>query len=167
MTTPMQLDLIRPGEHDVEIIDPDTGEAFEVAKAPAETIAAVLRELQGYIVDLSQRKRWLGEFMLARMDAAASWTVHARSVKVTAKSPQADTIQWDAEKLIVILDELEAEGLITKEAALRAVSPRVEFVTHAAGIKALEKLPAVAERIAAAKSTIPAGERTVRISVTS
>jgi hypothetical protein len=165
MAAPMQLDLIVPGENDVEIVDPDTGEQMALGDASNESVAAVLRVITERMRDLAEKKRWLGSFLIGRMDADALWTVRGVRVKVTAKSPQADTIEWDAVALDAILDELVSEGVITADAKTAAVSQRIELVKHAAGIKALEKLPAVAERIAAAKSTVPAGDRHVSVSV--
>ena len=166
MAIPMQLDLIVPGENDVEIVDPDTGEQIALADASSETIAAVLRVITERMRDLGDKKRWLGGVMIERMDASALWTVRGIRVKVTAKSPQADTVEWDAVALDAILDELVSEGVITADAKAAAVSQRIELVKHAAGIRALEKLPAVAERIAVAKSIVPAGDRHVPVSVT-
>jgi hypothetical protein len=167
MSAPMSTDLIVPGEDDVQLLNVDSGEMVNASDADAETLAVVLREIQTRLLDLSQKKRWIGGLMVARMDAGATWTARAAGVKVTAKSPQADTVEWDVVALDAILDELVAEKVITAEAKTAAVSQRIELVKHAAGIKALEKLPAVAERIATAKSTVPASERHVSVSVIS
>jgi hypothetical protein len=161
------LDLIvQLGEAEL-IVDPATGEAVILADAPDELVARVLGAIQQRIGELMDAKRYLGGVMIERFDAQALWTIHAPGVKVTSASAADERVVWDAALLHEVLDQAVADGLITRDAALRACSTRVEFVTHAAGLKALEKIGPVAERIAVAKSTAPAPERTVRVSVTS
>lgn len=165
VSTSTEVALIGVAENGATLLNVDTGEIELADDASTETLAVVLRELQKLLLDTGQKKRWVGGLMIAKMDAGAAWTARAAGVKVTGKSPQADTIEWDVTALDAILDELVAEGVITAEAKTAAVSQRIELVKHAAGIKALEKLPAVAERIAAAKSIVPAGDRHVSVSV--
>jgi hypothetical protein len=161
------LDLIvQLGEAEM-IVDPATGEAVILADAPDELVASVLGAIQQRIGELMEAKRYLGGVMIERFDAQALWTIHAPGVKVTSASAAEERVVWDAPLLHELLDQAVEDGLITRDAALRACSTRVEYVTHAAGLRALEKLPALAERIAKARSTEPAPSRTVRVSVSS
>jgi hypothetical protein len=163
----MQLDLIRPGDHDLEVTDPDTGEVVSLADASSETLAAILRVIIERRQDLSDKQRWLGAILIERMDANAEWTVRGARVKVTAPAPGDTRIEWDAPALAVVLDELIGEGVITREAASRALEQRVEYKPLLRGINAINKIPGVSERIAHCASHVPTAERTVRVSVTS
>jgi hypothetical protein len=167
MTAPMQLDLIRPGDHDLELTDPDTGEVVSLADATDETLAAILRVVIERTQDLYDKKRWLGSLLIERMDANACWTVRGQRVKVMAPAPCEERVEWDVSALAVALDDLVTEGVITREAAARALVQRVEYKALHRGIVAISKIPGVAERIAHARSVVPSGERQVRVSVTS
>lgn len=163
----MQLDLIRPGDNDLEITDPDSGVVVSLADASSETLAAVLRVIIERSQDLYDKKRWLGSLLIERMDRDGMWTVRGIRCKVTAPAPAAEKIEWDAAALTVALDDLVTEGVITRDAALRACEPRVEHRVIHRGIVALQKIPGVAERIEHCASIVPQGERQVRVSVTS
>jgi hypothetical protein len=166
MSTPMQLDLIRPGDHDLELTDPDTGEVVSLADASSETIAAILRVVIERTQDLYDKKRWLGSLLIERMDRDGMWTVRGRRVKVTAPAPSDERVEWDSTALAAALDDLVAEGVITRDAALRACAQRVEYKALHRGIVALQKIPGVAERIEHCSSVVAGGERQVRVSVT-
>lgn len=161
----MSLDLVRrePGTENVSLVDPDSGEVVALADAPDTLIAAVLRQLKLAAEDLRDAQRGLGAVLIERMDAQASWTVGARGVKVSAPSPAAGAVTWDAELLHEILDGLVNESTLTRDAALRACSTRIEFVTHVSGIKAIEKVPGVAEKIARARREAEPKPRTITV----
>lgn len=153
------------GSTDVSLVNPDTGEVVPLADAPMPLIAAVMGDIQVRIDELQELKRGLGRVMVERMDKNASWTARARGVKVTAPSPVAGAVTWDAELLYEILDALVAEDVITREAALKACQQRVEHVALAPGIKALCKNPVVKTRLQPALREAPAKPRNARVEV--
>lgn len=162
----MQLDLIRPGDHDLEITDPDSGEVVSLADASSETLAAVLRVIIEMKQDLYDKERWLGSHLIERMDRDGLWTVRGARVKVSAPAPAESKVEWDAAALTIALDDLVTEGVITRDAASRACEPRVEHRVIHRGIHALMKIPGVADRIKHCSNAVPQGERRVRVSVT-
>lgn len=67
------------------------------------------------------------------------------------------------EHLARVLDELVADGVIDRDASLRALEQRVEFKPLARGLAALEKIPAAAERLALCRTSVPRENRSVRL----
>lgn len=170
------LDLIVFGEKPsdpVSLTDPDTGEVILLDDAPPQLIAAVLGRIELQLEDTTQRlkdaKRWLGRTMVERMDNEGEWTQRSRGVKVTAPSPAAKRYTWDGDQLRIILDELVAAKLISRDAALRACESRVENVPVMAGIAKLLKLaalkPEVEQRILLARRENQSGNRNVRVEI--
>lgn len=154
----------------LEIVNPDTGEVYpSIAAAPTEVIAAVLGRYDLAITDELDRlrsiKRLLGDEMIERMDRLGEWTLGARGVKVSAPSPSAGTVSYDAEKLDQVLDELVAKGVIEQSAKLRAVSQKVSLQTHASGIAALLKMPNVCKYVLNCRVEQPAPIRRVTVKV--
>lgn len=136
-----------------QVVDPDTGEIVLLANAKPVVLAAVLAVIAEQMDDLTAAKAIVGREAISRMDRGGEWTISARGVKVSAPSPSAATVSWDAELLDSILADLVKEELIDQDARLRACSTRIETVTHAAGITKLMKIPAVADRIVLARTT--------------
>jgi hypothetical protein len=164
----MSTDLVIAPHGLVEqLIDPNTGEVVPIGDAPAELIAHVMGRLQRTIDEATELRRDLGRHILPRMDQNASWTVHTRGVKVSAPSAKAESWEWNAELLHELLDGLvNAEPpLISRDAALRACSTRIEYVTHKAGLNALEKIPPVWRIIIRARTSVAAKPRSVRVEV--
>lgn len=159
--------LIRPNEEGVSVIDPDTGEVHALEVAPSGVIARVLgmidEALASNIRSLREAKAELGDELIRRMDKTGEWTFTSKGVKVTAPSPSAGTESWDAELLDELLDHLVDEEVITREAKLRAVEQRTELVTNLVGVRALLKIPAVAERIAPARRVAQPAPRRVSV----
>lgn len=160
------LDLVR---NDGTIVNPDTGEVLALADAPTILITTVLGRTKLAIFDALERlrevERVLGEEAIRRMDEEGEWTARAPGVKVSAPSPSAGTVHWDAELLRTILDDLVAEKKITKAAALRACKIETKYVPVVAGIAKLEKIPGISERLAVARSVTPPPARKVSVKV--
>lgn len=167
----VSLDLIQYDKaepwRDVSLVDPDTGEVVALSDATGPLIAAVLGRIQLALTEtteqLKEAKRLLGRELIARMDQGGEWTQRARGVKVSAPSPSAGTVKWDVELLDELLDRCVEDKLISHDAKLKAVSTRIEHVAHADGITRLLKIPAVAERMQAAKRVTEQGERPISI----
>lgn len=150
-----------------QLVDPNTGEIVPIADAPQELIAHVLGRLQQTIEDATEIKRELARHILPLMDREASWTVHTRGVKVSAPSAKPQAWEWDAEMLHEILDALvnAKPPLLSRDAALRACSTRIEYVVHARGLNALEKIPAVWRIAVRARRSVAAKPRSVRVEI--
>lgn len=166
MSTELQpLDLIRPEG----IVNPETGELVPLPAVATPRLARMLglvqHNIDAYLDALYQAKRMLGDEMIKRMDKSASWTVHEPGVEVTAPSPKAGSVDWNAEKLDGILSELVEENVIDREARLRAVWPDTVYKTDKRAISALLKIPGVAERVESARITSPASSRKVKVTV--
>lgn len=159
------LELIRPEG----IINPDTGEITALADLETPALARVLGFVQHAIEQnnaaLYQAKRVLGGEMIERMDRSAKWTVEAPGVKIVAPSPNAGTIDWNAEKLDEILSQLVEENIIDRAAKLRAVWPDTVYKTDKRAITALLKIPGVEQRIADARIITPNTDRKASIRV--
>lgn len=169
------LDLIRMKQNPNDLVaqpvitDPDTGEMHYLPDTPAALLARVLGmvqlEIDRNLEFLYEAKRTLGGEAMRRMDRSGDWTMSAPGVKLQAPSPGAGTVDWDAEELDRILDELVAEDVISREAKLRAVEPQVTLKVIKRGVAALLKIPAVRDRIMAARRTVPAPSRKVSVRI--
>lgn len=158
-----------PGEI-VRLMDPDTGELVDLADASRELCSRVLGRtelaIQDHLDYLRSAKRVIGARLIKMMDENVSWTTYSRGVKVSAPSPTAGTVTYDPELLDSILAGLVAKKVISEEAKQKAVSQRVETVTHPAGIKALLKIPKAARAMKRAQRVAEQGERRVTVKIT-
>lgn len=163
------LELVKQASDGIAIVDPDSGEMFALTDAPATTIAAVLGRTKLAVGDMLDHlrsvERALGDEMISRMDAEGEWTQRSRGVRVSAPSPTAGTVTWDAELLRTILDDLVTEKKITRAAALRACKVETKHVAVIAGITKLQKLPDIAARLEPARSVGDAPARKVTVKV--
>ena len=152
------------------ITDPETGEVVPLDKATSVVIAKVLGEIQHEIEQrlflLGNVKRVLGAALIERMDKGGEWTVTAPGVKISAPSPAAGRVSWDAEVLEAILDKAISDGLIDADAKRRAVKQTFSLVPVAKGIANLQKIPEMAARMESAKTVHEAGPRSVTIKPT-
>lgn len=166
MSTDLQpLDLITPQG----VMNPDTGELVALADLPTPALARVLglvqHSIDQHLNALYEAKRLLGGEMIERMDRQGEWTVHAPGVEVRAPSPSAGTVEWDAEKLERLLDELVEEGVIDRAGKQRAIQQEIVLKVDKRGVNALMKIPAVAERIHDARYVTPTGARKASVRV--
>jgi hypothetical protein len=168
------LDLIRMKQNPNDVVaqpvltDPDTGEMHYLADAPTALLARVLglvqAEIDRNLEYLYEAKRTLGREAIERMDKQGNWTMKYPGVKIVAPSPTAGTEEWDAEELDRILDELVAEGVLEREAKLRAVTPHMSLRVDKRGLTQLLKIPVVRERIAPARRwATPPRKASVRV----
>lgn len=166
MTDTRMLGLIPQGG----VLDTDTGEVYPtIQEAPtlvlARTLGRVQHEIDLTLESLYEAKRVLGVEIIERMDKGGEWTVNAPGVKIIAPSPSAGTEDWDAELLDEILDSLIAEGVLDRNAKLRAVTQRTALHVDKRGVAALLKIPAVADRIAPARKYTPQGVRKASVRI--
>jgi len=152
------------------VLDTDTGEVFpSIGEAPSLTLLRILGrvelETQRALDQLHSARAAIGAELTERMDKAGEWTIRAPGVQVTVPSPAAGTEGWDAELLDQILDGLIADGVITKDAKLRAVEQQVTLKVNKNGVKALQKIPAVRDAISRARLEQAAPARRVKVQV--
>lgn len=159
------FDLIRPEG----IIDTVSGELVPLDRVTTPQLVRLLglvqHHIDGNLAGLYSAKRMLGDEMIARMDRQAKWTVKEPGVEVKAQSPTAGTITWNGEKLYDTLMKLTREGMIDREAALRAAWPDTIYKTDQRAIDALRKIPGVEDRIAHARIVTPVGDRKASVRV--
>lgn len=123
----------------IQLADPHTGELVDLHVATEDVLARALDTLADRQREMSSWKQMISDEVLRRMDASASWTIHANGLKLTAPSP-APQVEYDAAALRVALDDLADAGRFDHEAVERAVERVVTFKVHAAALKALAKL---------------------------
>jgi hypothetical protein len=153
---------------DGTVVDVATGEIYAVADAPTEVLIRVLGYVQlaidSNLNELYEMKRSLGGEVMQRMDRAGEWTLRAPGVKLVVPSPTQGTVEWDADLLDEILDELVAEGVIDQSAKLRAVKQTIVLQVNKRGVTALQKIPLVRERIQGARRNVtPQRKVSVRV----
>jgi hypothetical protein len=167
-------DLIRLKKNPDDVLsmpvlaDPETGEMHYLPDAPTALLARVLgmvqAEIDANLEYLYEAKRMLGREAIARMDKQGNWTMKYPGVQIVAPSPTAGTEEWDAEELERILAELVEEGVLEREAKLRAVEPHFSLRVDKRGVAQLLKIPAVRDRIAPARRwATPPRKASVRV----
>lgn len=142
------------------VVDPVQGEQLDLAAATALRLGQLLLDVREHESRLRELKQLVGEEVARRCDQAREWTIHCEGGIRLSIPSDAPVAVWDAEALQEILDELVADGTITTDAANRAVQPRIELKVLAAGVNALLKSPAIAERIEECRTLVaPEGRR--------
>ena len=140
---------------------PATGEVIDLA-SPTEDLARLVDQIRDLEWRARQAKRAVTDELLRRMDRERVWTLETPDFKVSGKSDR-PVKHWKVEQTRETLDQLAAEGLITQEAAGRAVQPRVEYRVMAKGMNALLASPDLAARLADCFTEGPPDDRTVRL----
>ena len=143
-------------------IVPHTGEVLDVGSMGLGDVARTVAEIDEMISRLRECRSTLSERAVTLLDADRLWTAHAEGYKLSAKS-DAPVAVWDAEKLGWTLDEMVLREEITPEARDRALQTRIEYKPMAAGLNALLKSPALAERIEACREMVPPNDRRVKV----
>jgi hypothetical protein len=145
------------------LVDSDTGAPIDATSSDA-VIGAGLAYLRWLEDRIKIERHRLGDIMLGRMDADASWTRHAGGVTMSAPSPAAGKSEWNAVDLRRVTSRLVAEGKLTAEAAERCFRPKPEEVA-AAGVKAI--LATLGKRdqssVRACNVPKPAASRSVKV----
>jgi hypothetical protein len=152
------LELWVPSAHNT-VTNPVTGDTLDLTVAEWSDLARI----RAGIIEISRRMAELSVMldseMAGRLDVSNSRSISAGGYDLRVNAPMRDV--WDVPMLMVILTALVAEGLLTKEAAQRAVKTDV---THKAVAREVNKLlkhdnPRVRDRIAEAHTTEPAPRR--------
>jgi hypothetical protein len=121
---------------------------------PSDDLAQFLWDVRGFEQELRTAKRQVGDELLRRQDADASWTTYTNSFEISGSSP-APKVEWDGEMLNRILGELLKEKLISADAVLAAIERVITYKPKPKGLNALMKLgEGIKERLLAARSEV-------------
>ena len=123
---------------DLVLANPRTGEILTL-DSETEDLAHWLDAVRALEWDIRTNKRIVSQEIHARMDKAATWTLHLPGLKVTGQSPAPEET-WSGPELREALYDLVERGLISVEAADAAVETVVTYKPRKAGITALRKL---------------------------
>lgn len=134
---------------------PVTGEAIDLL-APDDELAALYDRIQDLERECKAVRERIGEELVARMDMAARWTLHAGGFTVTAPSP-APRREYDIDLLEAALARLSEAGEIAGTAAERCFRHETKVSVDLRGVNALLKLGGrVREEIdLCARETVP------------
>lgn len=129
-----------------QVVNPVTGELIDF-DADNHELASKHSDIRMVEVMLREAREEIGREFIRRMDHDAKYTIHADGYKITAPSP-APGIEYDTDELAAVLVDLVSAGVVSEDAARRALKEEVRLIPQTAGIKALLKLGGeVAEKI--------------------
>lgn len=144
-----------------EVVDPISGELVALT-APTDQLADVIDSIRQVEERFKSEKRAIGDELIRRMDAEATWTHRAGGYKITAPSPKPKD-EWDGERLHAVLVEYVEADVISVRAAGEAVEQETVYKPRVAGINKLLKLGGdLAEAILACRTQVPP-DRRVRV----
>lgn len=121
---------------------PGSGERLDLTASNGQ-LARYLDEAAELKRQIDVVRKMIGDELLERMDAGASWTVREDGYKISGKSPATSRV-WDVERTRQVLRELVEARKITRAAALAAIKKNVSYSVQPAGINAVLKLPGMA-----------------------
>jgi hypothetical protein len=101
-----------------------TGEAIDL-DASTEALAKDLLYLRELDNERKQLVRAVSDELLKRMDKEASWTLHFPGLDVSGDTK--NRREYKPDRLLKVLEELVAEGTITKDAAQKAIERNVTY----------------------------------------
>lgn len=122
------------------LVDPVTGEIWPLRALPDDGLVTLLLRLRELRTTLNEALDAVGETLIGRMDARATWTLNAAGTTLRSRSPEPQ-VTWNAEALRVDLMKLRRKGLIDAEAIEGAIKvvPK-SYEPRKAGIVKLLKL---------------------------
>lgn len=128
-----------------------TGEVLDLSSVDDRKIAETLEAAKQWEADvLKPFKRLLHELVLGRMDADAEWTIHVDGFDLSAPSPNLK--EYNVDQVRALLNQLVAEGKITKDAADKGVKSEVKWSVVVGGLNKLVKISdEIKERVEACK----------------
>lgn len=143
----------------VSLVIPDTG-VVVTKESPDEDVAELLAYLREGRKRLDELDGEVSSWLRDRADARGKWTLAGGRVSMPSNRPETT---WNKVKLAETLAALHDEGLITGE-DLEECAPLVVELRLAAITKLRDRsMPAIVERIDAAKVSVPKGSRPVKV----
>jgi hypothetical protein len=113
----------------VNVVDRLTGEIIDVQKAPTEVLAGFVTNLQALRKELADAESLVSDELVDRLDRNVSWTLRVSSKdgawEIKAPSPTAGTTVYPEDMLETALEDLVDDGMITPEAAAKALHRRI------------------------------------------
>lgn len=157
--------VVVDGAQGADLVDPDTGEVFPIAAASDALLAVALDDLADHQRQLTSWRRALDDEVIARMDAAVRWTIHAGPFRLSAPSA-APVAVYDAQPLRGALTALANAGRFGQGAVDAAVVVATTYTARAGGLKALAKLGPDVQEVIDRYTTRVDRPRSVRVSRT-
>ncbi|CAA9323630.1 MAG: hypothetical protein AVDCRST_MAG68-2108 [uncultured Gemmatimonadetes bacterium] len=148
------LPILRETADTVRLFDPATGEELVLADAPLETLAEVRELIRADEENQRLAKQALDAELHARMDRENTLTLHVDGFDITGKP--AEVAEWSVEELRVELERLVTDGVLSEEAARKALRPVVVLKPQAGELK---KLAGRFETVAACRRMVPVARR--------
>ena len=109
-----------------------------------------------------QLVRSVSDELLTRMDRDAGWTMHFPGLDISGDTP--NRREYKADRVLKVLEDLVADGTITKEAAQKAIERKVSYTVKKRGVDAIKKLGGdVAKRLYGCEVPIPDSARRVSV----
>ena len=121
----------------IRLVSPITGEILEL-DSPTDKLGGLLADIREHESMVKELKSLVNGELLRRMDRAASWTVYASGMKLSAPSSKPPE-EFDGAKLREALLALVDSGDLAIEAVDAAVEVVVDYKVHKSGINALRK----------------------------
>lgn len=116
----------------------DTAGLERVAREHPDVLAAYIAYLDDAKRDLDGLRSDLGAFLIARMDADATQTLHTDTATITVNGSSDTVEEYDAEKLHGALLGLVSEGVLSEAAVEKAIRTKREV--SKSGINSLRAL---------------------------
>lgn len=144
MTT---TDMTTGGPIPSTFVVPETGEAVNtsdeeqmrlVAQQSPDVIGLMLETIDSWISEAQHARRYIGEYLIERMDQDATQTLHAGPYTMRVNGGSNETEVFDADKLDASLARMVASGVITEAAWEKAI--RVKREVSKTGLNSLRAL---------------------------
>lgn len=154
----MSLPILRESADTVRFFDDVTGEEIHLPDAPTDVVAELRHRIRDTEEDQRIAKQTLDADLHRRMDFHNTLTLRTDEWVITGKS--AETTEWDTDQLQSALSALVGAGLISEDAATRALQPVVTLKPSAAELKKLAGKPGpVGDAIRACQHSVPQARR--------
>lgn len=143
----MTTDLTTSAALPTQFVNPATGEVIDIGDVEQMSVAArQAPEMLGLMLDVidenirqaQDARSYIGQFLIERMDADATQTLHAGEYTLTVNGGSDEYETYDAEKLRDGMMKLAAAGVISEAAVEKAV--RVKYEASKSGLNSLRAL---------------------------
>lgn len=108
-----------------EIVDRGVGEIVNLDDADNQRLAEVITHTIDLRRELGEVEQLVSDELISRLDLDANWTWRGDGVTVTAASPERGSEDFPVDALETALQELIDKGVISREAAEKAVKRRI------------------------------------------
>lgn len=120
MTEGTELELVSE-----EVLDRRAGEILDVASASTQRLAEVITNTTDLRRELDDVEEIVASELIDRLDRDANWTWHGDGLTVVTASPGRGTEDFPVDALEEALGELVFKGVISEEAASKAIKRQI------------------------------------------